>query len=311
MHEAFADLVIDKDLLDRLGPALNSGRAIFVYGDPGTGKTFVTSRLGRLFDQSMLIPYAISIDDTVIQIFDPAIHAKLETGSNTLMFERGHDARLVSCRRPVVVTGGELNAEMLEVTYDPTTRQYRAPLQVKANGGMFIVDDLGRQRIEPAILLNRWIVPMEESKDHFSLSSGQHFSVPFDVVLVFSTNLQPEELVDEAFLRRIGYKIHFQPLTARQYHALWQRVCTDHSIAYDPRLCQYVIDKLHYATATPMLPCHPRDLIRMAMDLMDYLGLTGALQPETLRWAWQSYFVTLGEDAPLPSSPDSRRSESI
>ena len=219
MHEVFADLIVDEGLLDRLGPALNSGRAIFVYGDPGTGKTFVTSRLGRFFDESVLIPHAISIDDTAIRIFDPAIHVRMDTGANTLLFDRGHDARLVACRRPVVITGGELNADMLEISYDAATRQYRAPLQVKANGGMFIVDDLGRQRIEPAILLNRWIVPMEEGKDHFSLASGQHFSVPFDVVLVFSTNLQPDELVDEAFLRRIGYKIRFESLTAEQYHA--------------------------------------------------------------------------------------------
>jgi len=303
MHESFADLIIDAALLDRLGPALNSRRAIFVYGDPGTGKTFITQQIGRLFDDTVMVPYAISIEDTVIQIYDTAVHTRMDTNAATLLFDGGHDPRLVMCRRPVVTAGGELNAEMLEVTYDATSRQYRAPLQVKANGGLFIVDDLGRQRIEPATLLNRWIVPMEEGKDHFSLASGQNFSVPFDVVLIFSTNVRPEELVDEAFLRRIGYKIRFEALNARQFHALWERVCLESAISCDADLCQWVIDELYEPTATPMLPCHPRDLIRMAIDRQQYTGEALELSSDDLRWAWDNYFVRLA-DGFTPAWPD-------
>ena len=152
-----------------------------------------------------------------------------------MMLNRGHDPRYVLCRRPVVITGGELAEHMLEVQYDPATRQYRAPLQLKANGGIFILDDLGRQRIPPATLLNRWIVPMEEKVDYLSLSTGQHFRTPFDVVLVFSTNLRPEALVDDAFLRRIGYKIEFQSLAPAQYHAIWQRSAKTTTSATTPR----------------------------------------------------------------------------
>jgi hypothetical protein len=295
MHESFSDLIVDEALLDRLGPALNSGRAIFVYGDPGTGKTFITQQIGRLFDDTVMIPHAISIDDTVIQIYDTALHVRVDTNCATLLFDGGHDPRLVTCRRPVVTAGGELNAEMLEVTYDAASRQYRAPLQVKANGGLFIVDDLGRQRVEPATLLNRWIVPMEEGKDHFSLASGQHFSAPFDVVLIFSTNVRPEELVDEAFLRRIGYKIRFEALNAPQFHALWERVCAETGILCDARLCQWLIDELYLPTGTPMLPCHPRDLIRMAIDRQHYAGRTLELSCDDLRWAWDNYFVRLAD----------------
>jgi hypothetical protein len=294
MRAAFADIVMDPAMLDRLGPALNSGKAIFVYGAPGTGKTYTTQRLARLFDDACLIPHAISIGDTVVRIYDASVHRMLEEGAPSMMLNRGHDPRYVVCRRPVVITGGELAEHMLEVQYDPATRQYRAPLQLKANGGIFILDDLGRQRVPPATVLNRWIVPMEEKVDYLSLSTGQHFRTPFDVVLVFSTNLRPEDLVDDAFLRRIGYKIEFQPLTAAQYHAIWQRVCEDSDVAYEFAICQFMIDALHGPAGTPLLPCHPRDLIGMAIDRLEYLGEQTQLNPDALRWAWENYFVQRG-----------------
>ncbi|MET0658694.1 MAG: AAA family ATPase, partial [Steroidobacteraceae bacterium] len=196
------------------------------------------------------------------------------------------------CRRPVVITGGELTADALEVQYDIATRQYRAPLQLKANGGIFILDDLGRQRVAPEAVLNRWIVPMEEGVDYLSLQSGQHCSLPFDVVLVFSTNLAPTDLVDDAFLRRIGYKIRFESLREAQYHAVWRGVCAHYDLHYDPAVCQHVIDRWHRRTETPLLPCHPRDLIRMALDYATYLQLDEKLGPESLDWAWNNYFVT-------------------
>ena len=237
MHAAFADTVLAPGILDRLGPALNAGKALFVYGDAGTGKTFITQRLARLMDDAALVPHAIAVGDAVIQMFDAAVHAPLQNPEPAVLLNDGYDSRFVLCRRPLVITGGELSADMLEVQFDPATRRYQAPLQLKASNGMFILDDLGRQRVPPAIVLNRWIVPMEEGRDYLQLQSGQHFSVLFDLILVFSTNLDPQDLTDDAFLRRIGYKIQFTPLSEDQYQAIWKQVCALHAVEYDPALC--------------------------------------------------------------------------
>jgi hypothetical protein len=291
MRAAYADVVLDPEILDRLGPALNSGKAIFIYGRAGTGKTYVTQRLTRLMDDVVLIPHAISIGETVIRLFDPAVHVPLDLPAPGVLLDDGFDPRFVVCRRPLVITGGELSPDMLEVQFDSGTRQYRAPLQLKATNGLFILDDLGRQRVPPQTVLNRWIVPMEEARDYLSLATGQHFSVPFDVVLVFSTNMAPDDLADDAFLRRIGYKIQFEPLSPQQYHAIWDQVCEQRGVPYDPAVCQAVIDTLHTPEHMPLLPCHPRDLIDMALDHAAYVGLADELRGESLEWAWRNYFV--------------------
>ncbi len=190
MNRVFDDIVLDESLLTRIGPSLNSGRAIFLYGPAGTGKTFISQRLTRLFPDPTLIPYAIAVDENVVQMFDPLVHKviKLKTRSNDYQLDNGHDPRYQLCERPAVITGGELDADMLEVVYEPSAKLYEAPLQLKANNGIFIIDDLGRQRIDPMTLFNRWIVPLEEKKDFLTLKSGRHFSVPFDVVMIFSSN---------------------------------------------------------------------------------------------------------------------------
>jgi hypothetical protein len=291
MTAAFSDTVLDPSMLDRLGPAMNSGKAIFVYGAPGTGKTYVSQRLARLFEDTCLIPHAVAVGDTVVRVFDASVHCQFQETAQVVMLNRSHDPRFVLCQRPLVITGGELTADMLEVQFDPATRQYRAPLQMKANGGMLILDDLGRQRIPPSIVLNRWILPMEEGVDYLSLNTGQHFRTPFDVILVFSTNLRPSDLVDDAFLRRIGYKIGFQPLDQQQYHLVWQRVCETNGIQYDATLCQHMIDALYAPTGTALLPCHPRDLIGMALDRAIYLEARERLSADALHWAWDNYFV--------------------
>jgi hypothetical protein len=296
MSEAFSDTVLDPEMLDRLGPALNSGKAIFVYGVPGTGKTFISQRLARLFADTCLIPHAIAVGDTVVRVFDPSAHRQFQDNSPVVMLNRGHDPRYVLCTRPLVITGGELTADMLEVQFDPATRQYRAPLQLKANGGLLLLDDLGRQRIPPTTVLNRWIQPMEEGVDYLSMNTGQHFRTPFDVILVFSTNMQPQDLVDDAFLRRIGYKIGFHALDAQQYHLIWQRVCETNGLRYEPAVCQFMIDSLYAPTGTALLPCHPRDLIGMALDRAAYLDEGNHLGTAALQWAWNNYFVN--DDAP-------------
>jgi DNA-binding MarR family transcriptional regulator/energy-coupling factor transporter ATP-binding protein EcfA2 len=293
MQVAFTDVVLDPAMLDRLGPALNSGKAIFVYGHSGTGKSYITQRLTRLLDDATLVPHAIAVGEAVIQVFDPAVHVPLGTGAPSALLDLGHDPRFVLCRRPVVLTGGELSHDMLEVQFDAATRQYRAPLQLKATNGMFILDDLGRQRVPPQVVLNRWIVPMEEGRDYLALATGQHFSVQFDLILVFATNLRPTDLADDAFLRRIGYKIQFRPVTQDQYHAIWAQMCDQHGVPYDAAVCQTVIDDLHLRTGIPLLPCHPRDLIDMALDRAAYLGAQDELRPDALEWAWHNYFVQM------------------
>ncbi len=295
MQESFREVVIEQSLLDQLGSAMNSGRAIFLYGHAGTGKTYISQRLTRLFPDPVLVPHAVAVDNRVVQIFDPMIHNVLDfdTDDDDHVLNKGHDRRFKICRRPVAVTGGELTADMLEVMYEPATKLYEAPLQMRANNGIFIIDDLGRQRIDPQQLFNRWIVPLEERKDYLSLQSGRHFSVPFDTVLILSTNIHPLELADEAFLRRIGYKIEFTPMSADAYERLWRDVCVEMEVDYDPAVLEYVVNHLHAKNNVSLLPCHPRDLIGMAVDHSVYTRNERAADLDGMRWAWRNYFVSL------------------
>jgi hypothetical protein len=304
MHRAFSDTILRETLLDQLGPAMNSGRAIFVYGAAGTGKTFITQRLARLLSDTVLIPHAVAVNETIFAIFDPVLHKRANEPDEdpNILLDQGHDPRFVESRRPVVISGGELSGDMLEMHYDSDTRDYRAPLQLKANNGLFIIDDMGRQRISPAELLNRWIVPMEEARDYLSLGSGRHFSVPFDVVLVFSTNMNPLELADEAFLRRIGYKIRFDYLTPGDYGAIWDQVCEERGVEFDPEILRFVLEELHARESVPLLPCHPRDLLGIALDDARYCGEPHSITPERLERAWRSYFVSLDSGSSVDSS---------
>lgn len=297
MREAFAGVVLQDEMLDQLGPAMNSGRAIMIYGPAGTGKTYISQRLINLFNEVVWIPHAIAINEAVVEIFDPQVHQPIpvEAKQHNLRLDQGIDRRLLQCRRPIIVTGGELTLDMLDVRFDPYTRLYQAPLQLKASNGIFIIDDLGRQRVAPVDLFNRWIVPMEEKMDFLNLGGGRHCEIPFDLILVFSTNLNPLELADEAFLRRIGYKLHFDHLQAGEYERIWQQECIKLGIPHDPELVSYAIERLHRVEAKPLLPCHPRDLLGMALDRQRYLGEddSHALTPEMLMWAWRNYFVSL------------------
>lgn len=295
MHRAFQQVVIDQSLLDQLGSSLNSGRAIFLYGHAGTGKTYISQRLAKLFPDPVLVPSAVAVDNRVIQLFDPVIHDVLDFDSDddSHILNKGHDRRFKVCKRPVAITGGELTAEMLEVVYEPAAKIYEAPLQMKANNGIFIIDDLGRQRIDPQQLFNRWIVPLEERQDYLTLQSGRHFSVPFDTVLMFSTNIHPLELADEAFLRRIGYKIEFKPMNPEAYERLWRDTCVEYEIDYDPAVLKFVLNQLHGKNGINLLPCHPRDLIGMAVDHAVYTENNRYIDIEKMRWAWRNYFVSL------------------
>lgn len=306
MRAAFKDVVIEPELVDKLGPSLNSGRAIFLYGSAGTGKTYISQKLSRLFYDLTLVPHAIVIDDIVVQVFDHQLHkvVSYDSGDERIMLERGHDPRFNVCERPVAITGGELTGEMLEIRHDPATRLYEAPLQLKANNGIFIIDDMGRQRITPKALFNRWIVPLEEKRDYLDLGYGKHFSVPFDVILMFSTNIHPLELADEAFLRRIGYKIEFKSLTKELYTRIWNDTCREFRVVCEPNVLDFVTHELHARHGVPLLPCHPRDLLGMAVDYAVYSDEPKQVTKSHMQWAWDNYFVSV-EDYVDPADSQS------
>jgi hypothetical protein len=294
IDEVFSDVVVSEHIREQLGLSMNSGKSTFVYGSAGTGKTFLTSMLPALFKDDVLVPYAVSVGETVVSIFDPLVHRAItRTEPTSLMLEQGFDERFVRTERPVVVTGGELTAEMLEIQYDSSTKEYLAALQLKGNNGIFIIDDMGRQRVSPSEIFNRWIVPLEEKTDYLALGSGRHFSTPFDVVLVFSTNMNPLDLADEAFLRRIGYKIEFPYLSASEYGKIWTDYCQKHGISLESDVLDYTINVLHADSDTPLLPCHPRDLLGMAVDQTKFQGLPKHVTKDHIGKAWNSYFVSV------------------
>lgn len=291
MQAAFVEETVSEALLDELGPALHSGRAIFLYGPSGTGKTYVARRLARMLAGPVLVPYAIAVDETVVQVYDPTVHraiAEVDRRSDSARKDEW-DRRYVLCHRPVVVSGGELTLDMLDIQYDRNTGFQQAPMQLKANNGLYLLDDLGRQQASPAALLNRWIVPLESRQDYLHAVTGLRFPVPFDVILIFSTNLRPADLADPAFLRRLGHKVRFQPLAPDQYAAIWRRVCQERGIDFDASLVQFAIRELHRPNGVPLLACHPGDLLAMALDQVRYWGGEAGVTRETLVRAWKTY----------------------
>ncbi len=292
--DVMADVVMDEKLYGQLGPAVHSGRPILIYGHAGTGKTYVCRHLAKLLGDNIYLPSAISVGREIIQYFDPQIHQAVNTDAdqNLLTFAEKADPRLVLCHRPIAISGGELTMDRLELNYDPVSRVSHAPIQMKANNGMYIVDDLGRQKMPPLELLNRWIVPMEEHTDYLSLSTGLQFPVPFDTVLIFSTNLHPLDLADEAFLRRLGYKIHFEPIDEHKFKKIWANLSTQMNLVEESGILDILFDLYEYHKRI-LLPCHPRDLISLALDMAAFKNYKGHLTIENIMLAWQTYFIDL------------------
>jgi len=243
LSRVFEDLVIAPELLDQLGPAMVSGKPLFLYGPPGNGKTTIALRLGEIWDDAILVPYAILVEGNVIRVFDEISHQPWEEPSSPSP-ER-HDRRWVRCRRPKVLVGGELTLDMLDLAFNPTLKFYEAPLQLKANNGIFIVDDFGRQQITPQELLNRWIFPLENRQDFLRLHTGQKFTIPFDQFIVFATNLEPSTLVDEAFLRRIRSKVKVSYVTREQYAEIFRLACRHYGVEFDREAVDYLLAE-HY-----------------------------------------------------------------
>lgn len=292
LQQTFSGLIVRETLLDQFGAAMNSSRAIFIYGPAGSGKTYLAERLVGLLSGDVALPHALSVQGEVIQVFDPLVHEPVATPGTASGLDRGRygDPRWVQCQRPIVMTGAELTLSMVDLEFDRRTRFYQAPQQVKANNGLFILDDLGRQLVSAQELMNRWIVPLDRRIDYLTLHTGQKFMVPFDVIVVFSSNLKPSELADEAFIRRLGYKIYVGALDADSYRAVLQQVCQKLGVAWTDDGLRYLLQR-HKAESRPLLACLPRDILSQVNDHAIFHGIAPQMSPELLDWAWENYFA--------------------
>jgi hypothetical protein len=302
----FQHLIVSPDILNQLGPAINSGKSVFLYGPPGNGKTVIAEGIGRSFGGDMYLPFAIDIEGQIITIYDPVNHERIDTDeARQLITAPAHDRRWVRVTRPVVTVGGELTLDMLDLTFNPIAKFYEAPLQLKANGGVFVVDDFGRQRIRPRDLLNRWIVPLESRVDYLTLHTGKKFQVPFDVLIVFATNLNPETLADEAFLRRIPYKIFAKNPTVEEYTRIFEMNCRRRELPFDAVVIEYLRRRFYEPRGIEMRACHPRDLVEQVMDMSHYQGREPTLARDLIDAACESYFVERVVEVAAP--PRSKR----
>ena len=294
LKRGFQHLIVGDDVLEQLGPAVNAGKGVFLYGPPGNGKSVIAEGMGRTLGTEMYVPHAVDVDGHVVTVFDPVNHEPIEEapdGPSSIVNGTPRDRRWVRVKRPVVIVGGELTLEMLDLTFNPISKFYEAPLQMKANGGVFLVDDFGRQRMRPTDLLNRWIVPLESRVDYLTLHTGKKFQIPFDVLTVFATNLDPKSLADEAFLRRIPYKIPILDPTIDEFSRIFEMCCQQRQLKFHEVLIEY-LQKRHYEPVKrPFRACHPRDLLDQIMALCRYRAIEPTITRELIDKACETYFV--------------------
>ena len=300
LREAFAHLVLSDRVLDKLGPAINARHSMFVYGPPGNGKSVISQAIRNLLHGELAVPHAIEVEGNIIRVFDPAFHEPTSHEDEVPTRHATHlvDRRWVACRRPLITVGGELALESLDLSFDPKLGFYHMPVQVAANGGVLVVDDFGRQRCSPRDLLNRWIVPLETRVDFLTLRTGQKLELPFHVLVVFATNLRPVELADEAFLRRIHYKIFATSPTVNDFMRIFETCCREEDVLFDRSVVQEMLTRYYRPHKVQLRGCQPRDLIGQALSLARYLGQPRKLTPELLEVACESYFV---DDEETPS----------
>lgn len=290
LRRAFDKLVLSEDLLTQLGVAVTSGTSIFLYGPPGTGKTTLACNIPAIYEDFVLLPHAIEVDRQIIAVFDPGVHHRVDDP-----LPDDWDRRWILCHRPRVVTGGELTGEMLDLQFNANSRFFTAPLQLKANNGVLVLDDFGRQRMRPDELLNRWMTPLDRRLDFLTLPGGKKFEVPFDVLVVFSTNLDPRTLADDAFLRRIPNKINVTYATPEQFMEIFQRECAARMLHCEVGLAEYLVELITKEMRQHLSHSHARDLVNQIFWSANYVGVQARLTQATLRQACQSYFLPVAK----------------
>jgi predicted ATPase with chaperone activity len=290
LARAFNDISIDEALFESLGPAINSGAGLFLYGEPGNGKTTLAQRITQCFGQSIWIPWAIYEDGQIIKFYDAAYH-RVEKVDRDSMYELTQDKRWARVCRPTVVVGGEMTMDSLELRYDPNSKTSEASLQLKSNCGCLLIDDFGRQRVEPKELLNRWIVPLESRIDYLTLSTGKKIQVPFEQLIIFSTNLEPSDLVDEAFLRRIPYKIEITDPSPEEFKTLFAACCEQMECEFRPDVVDYLLQAHYIPVSRRMRRCHPRDLLCQVRNYCTYNELSLEMRNEYFDRVVKSYFT--------------------
>ncbi len=304
LRKALSHLVLSDDITRRLGPASNSGRAILIYGAAGNGKTSIAEALAGAFEQPVYVPYCIEADGQIIKIFDPSVHTPFPVsadGSNgnghpIFLPQMEHDPRWVRCRRPFLLTGGELTLEMLDLQFDPHSKYYEAPLQVKAIGGVFVIDDFGRQRVRPHELLNRWIYPLERKLDYLTLHTGKKFAVLFDQLVIFATNFPPEELMDPAQLRRVHYKMKINPPSAEEYRDIFQRICASYGLEFSEDIIAHLLNTFYIKHKVPFAGFHPKFIAEHVIAACNYLGTPPRITRQLLADSLENMVI-------LPASP--------
>jgi SpoVK/Ycf46/Vps4 family AAA+-type ATPase len=303
INEALGSLEMGPDVIEQAGPALNSGRAILMYGPPGNGKTTVSVRFASVFQDVIYIPYAVAIEGQIIRLFDPSIHievAPVGVGQEDVSFIRQSepDLRWVPCKRPFVIVGGELTLEMLDLRWDPTGKYYEAPLHMKALGGCFLIDDFGRQLVSPTNLLNRWIVPLESRFDFLKLNSGKSFKIPFEELVIFSTNLDPEDLMDPAFLRRLPYKIEVGGPDAGRYRRIFQSECDRAGVPMPDDVFNYIVDRITIDKGLELAAYQPRFIMDQIVATCRFMEQPPHLQKRYIDYALDNLRVKRPSDAP-------------
>ena len=292
--EAFKHLVVEADILAQIGPAVNASKSFLIYGQPGNGKTALAESVFRVDSDLIFLPYALECQGNIIQLYDPIYHQKLEDQSSmlsALSTELPYDGRWFKCRRPFIITGGELTLDMLDLSYNPHSKVYDAPFQLKANNGIYLIDDFGRQKASPAEVLNRWIVPMERHIDYLSFHAGGKMTVPFEAFLIFSTNLRPDQLGDEAFLRRIQYKMFLRSPKQPEFLEIFTRFAASKNLECPPELLQAFVDKHYIRGGQRFRRCHPRDVLSHAVDIINFESRPRLLTEDILDRAFLSCFV--------------------
>jgi energy-coupling factor transporter ATP-binding protein EcfA2 len=291
IRASFAGLTFDDSIVEQCGPALNSGRAMLLYGPPGNGKSSVAHCLGNVFSDVIYVPYAISVDGQVIRVHDPSVHVPVGTAAateqNSMSFLRTeeYDARWVPCKRPFILTGGELTLEMLDLRYDTNGNFYEAPLHLKALGGCFIIDDFGRQLVSPTNLLNRWIVPLESRFDYLKLHTGKTFSIPFEELIIFSTNLDPEDLMDTAFLRRLPYKIEVGAPSLENYRAIFNTECERRGLTLPNDVFDAIVEKITGEKGLELAAYQPRFMVDQVVATCRFMGQAPHFEPRFIEYA--------------------------